>query len=68
MDVSNILRQLREQRDALNDSILALERLVAGTGKKRGRPPKWMVAAREVEGPKGGRPPGGKRKARSEND
>jgi hypothetical protein len=65
MDVSNILRQLREQRDALDDSILALERLVAGTGKKRGRPPKWMVAAREVEGPKRGRPPGGARKTRS---
>jgi hypothetical protein len=59
MDLSNILKQLREQRDALNESILSLERIVAGSGPRRGRPPKWMAAAREVEAPKlRGRPLG----------
>lgn len=47
MDVIKILTQLKGQRDQLEEAILALERLAAGSGKRRGRPPGWMAAARK---------------------
>ncbi len=42
MDFDTLLFELRSERDALTDAILALERLAAGSGtaKKRGRPRK----------------------------
>lgn len=45
MDLNEILRQLREQRDHVDESIAALERIAAGMGPRRGRPPKWLAAA-----------------------
>ena len=45
MDLHGILEQLRQQRDHVDESIAALERIATGMGKRRGRPPKWMAAA-----------------------
>lgn len=47
MDVTKILEQLREERDQLEAAIVTLERLAIGRGKRRGRPPSWMVEARK---------------------
>ena len=46
MDVEKILRQLYEERARVENAILALELLEAGSRKRRGRPPKWIVEAR----------------------
>jgi hypothetical protein len=58
MDVSKILDELRQEKDQLEEAILSLERLAAGRGKRRGRPPTWMSEAK-----KRGRPPGSKNKS-----
>ena len=55
MDVSKILDELRQEREQLEEAILSLERLARGRGKRRGRPPSWMVEAK-----KRGRPVGSK--------
>jgi hypothetical protein len=48
------------QLEQINEAIRALERLGAGSGKRRGRPPAWLA---EVSAPKKrGRPPGSKNK------
>ncbi len=57
MDVSKILAELRQEREQLEEAIVSLERLAAGRGKRRGRPPAWMSEAK-----KRGRPPGSKNK------
>ena len=43
MDVNALLAQLRTEREMLEEAILALERLARGGGKRRGRPPKWLL-------------------------
>ena len=58
MDVSKILDELRQEREQLEEAILSLERLARGRGRRRGRPPSWMVEAK-----KRGRPVGSKNKA-----
>jgi hypothetical protein len=69
MDLTAIIQQLRLERDRIDESILALESLAAGSTPRRGRPPKWIVAARSADvsaepGPKRrGRPPGSGKKA-----
>ncbi len=64
MDVSKILEELRNEREQLEEAILSLERLARGRGRRRGRPPAWMVEAK-----KRGRPVGSKNKtgAQSKN-
>jgi hypothetical protein len=60
MDIGKILDELRQERTQLEEAILSIERLAAGQGKRRGRPPAWMALARSAE-PKAkrrGRPPG----------
>jgi hypothetical protein len=57
MDVSKILVELRQEREQLEEAILSLERLARGRGKRRGRPPAWMVETK-----KRGRPLGSKNK------
>ena len=57
MDVSKILEELRTEREQLEEAILSLERLARGRGRRRGRPPAWMVEAK-----KRGRPVGSKNK------
>ena len=57
MDVAKILSELRQEREQLEEAILSLERLGRGRGRRRGRPPSWMIEAK-----KRGRPPGSKNK------
>ena len=52
-----MLAELRAERDQLDDAILALQRLAAGQGKRRGRPPAWLTLVKRR-----GRPPGSKNK------
>jgi hypothetical protein len=47
MDVSKILEELRQEREQLEEAILSLERLARGRGRRRGRPPSWMVEAKK---------------------
>ena len=57
MDVTKILAELRDERAQLEEAIISLERLASGRGKRRGRPPSWLMEAK-----KRGRPPGSKNK------
>jgi hypothetical protein len=57
LDVTKILEELRQEREQLEEAILSLERLARGRGRRRGRPPSWMVEAK-----KRGRPAGSKNK------
>src|ERR1700679_2507855 len=57
LDVTKILEELRQEREQLEEAILSLERLARGRGRRRGRPPSWMVEAK-----KRGRPVGSKNK------
>ena len=65
MDFSKILAELRMEREQIEQAIMSLERLARGGGKRRGRPPAWMVKARE-EPKRRGRPPGSKNKPKEE--
>jgi hypothetical protein len=60
MDVSKILDELRQEREQLEEAILSLERLARGRGRRRGRPPSWMVEAK-----KRGRPVGSKNQTKT---
>jgi len=53
-----MLRDLRMKLEIIDEAIEALQRLAAGSGKRRGRPPLWMAAAKAPKRP--GRPPGSK--------
>ena len=44
MDIPKTLEELRQERDTLQQAILALERLASSRGRRRGRPPKWLIA------------------------
>lgn len=57
MDILKMLGELRDERDRLSEAILTLERLAAGRGRRRGRPPAWMQQLKRR-----GRPPGSKNK------
>jgi hypothetical protein len=70
MDLGKMLTSLHTERCELEVAIIALERLVSGQPKQRGRPPKWMSRANETQGRLGNAPPkkivrseGGKRMA-----
>jgi hypothetical protein len=49
MDVTKVLQELHFERDRIDQAILTLERLIVPTAKRRGRPPRWMVAAKAGE-------------------
>lgn len=52
MDVLKMIAELRAERAQIEEAILTIERLAAGTrGKRRGRPPKWMSSAPASSGP-----------------
>jgi len=57
MEIEKMLTELRTERENLEQAIVTLERLAAGRGKRRGRPPAWMNAVKRR-----GRPPGSKNK------
>ena len=65
VDINKVLDELRQERIQLEEAILSMERLAVGHGKRRGRPPAWMKAAKSsVSGAKRrGRPPGSKNRA-----
>jgi len=52
-----MLSDLRQEREQIGEIIVALERLVQGQGKRRGRPPAWMSALKGAP-KKRGRPRG----------
>ena len=52
MNLIKILAELRREREQIDEAIMSLERLVAGSGRRRGRPPKWLKAYKHA-----GRPP-----------
>ena len=58
-----MLADLRSELEQINEAILALERLAAGSGKRRGRPPLWMTAAQSPK--RRGRPPGSKNRPKA---
>ncbi len=43
MDIMKMLDELRQERAAIEEAILTLERLANGQGRRRGRPPAWMT-------------------------
>jgi hypothetical protein len=47
MDVLKMLAELRQERVAIEEAIITLERLTKGQGKRRGRPPAWMSANKD---------------------
>ena len=48
MDVHKILEKLREERVKIERAIAVIEDVARGdTGKRRGRPPKWLKRAGE---------------------
>ena len=52
MDIHRILAELRSEKERLEEAILTIERLAAGSlGKRRGRPPKWMATAKATSDP-----------------
>jgi hypothetical protein len=62
MDVTKILADLRQERQAIEEAIMTMERLARGAGKRRGRPPAWMAALKVKSEPaaqpkRRGRPP-----------
>jgi len=57
MDLLKMLADLRQEREQIEEAIMTLERLAAGRGRRRGRPPAWMSAVKRR-----GRPPGSKNK------
>jgi hypothetical protein len=61
MDVTKMLAELRQERQAIEEAILTLDRLARGQGKRRGRPPAWMAALKDKPAAKTpgrrGRPP-----------
>jgi len=47
MNLTSILTELRNEKQRLDEAIITMERLAAGSGvRRRGRPPLWLVASR----------------------
>ncbi len=56
MDITKMLAELRQEREAIEEAILTLERLARGRGKRRGRPPSWLSEMRKKEKPSSAAP------------
>ncbi len=55
MDVLKMIAELQQERGQIEETIIAIERLASGQGKRRGRPPTWMKeAAGQQEQAEGG--------------
>ena len=50
MNITNMLSELRSQKEQIEQAILVLQRLAAGGAKRRGRPPKWMASDADSAG------------------
>ena len=46
MDILKMITELRSERAAIEQALLVLERLAGSHGKRRGRPPAWLSAAK----------------------
>jgi len=68
MEINKMLAELRAERDQLAEAILIFERIAAGRGRGRGRPPKWMTAVTAPAMKRRGRPPGSKNKPKDTQD
>ena len=65
MDIHRILSDLRTEKEHLEEAILTIERLAAGSlGKRRGRPPKWMAVAKADADPQPAKTPVSNKKGR----
>jgi len=64
MDIAKMIAELRAEREQVEQAILVLERLAAGQGRRRRRPPKWMTRPPKwmTQAKRRGRPPGRKNK------
>jgi len=49
MDIVKIIAELRSERAAIEEALVALERLAQTRGKRRGRPPAWLSVARGTD-------------------
>ena len=45
MDLTKMITELRQQKQALEETMLILERIARGQGKRRGRPPAFLSDA-----------------------
>jgi len=45
MNLTKMIAELREQKEALEQTMIMLERLARGQGKRRGRPPAFLSQA-----------------------
>jgi hypothetical protein len=60
MDLLKMIAELRAEREGIEDALVVLERLANSQGKRRGRPPNWMLVQRVAPPPA----PSGERKTR----
>jgi hypothetical protein len=51
MDIAKMIAELRTEHSAIVEAITVLEKM-AGTQRRRGRPPAWLKAIRDPEAPK----------------
>ena len=51
MDLSKMIADLQAERHRIDEAIEALERLMAGKPRRRGRPPKWLKEEAPRQGP-----------------
>jgi len=60
MDLTKMIAELREQKQALEETMLILERIARGQGKRRGRPPAFLsdlgTASNKTETPRKRKP------------
>ena len=64
-----MLAELRLEREQIEEAILTLERLARGRGRRRGRPPSWLMdahaaVAEHVANSEAGTPAAPKRRGR----
>ena len=50
MNIVRMLEELRAERQQIEEAILVIERLAAGSGRRRGRPSKWMSKVTAADG------------------
>ncbi len=46
MDILKMIAELRAERQSIEQAVVVLERLASSHGKRRGRPPAWLAAAK----------------------
>jgi hypothetical protein len=49
MDIQRVLADLREQRDRVEEAIVAFERIARRQVPRRGRPPKWLMEKKKSD-------------------